>query len=43
MYDHLAVPGPDYWAWKCRVCGELVDNHPGLIRWLWHRVTKGVW
>lgn len=25
--DHAPVPGPDYWSWKCRVCGEDVEDH----------------
>jgi len=30
---HRAAPGPDYWAWRCRVCSKPVANrrlHPRL-------------
>jgi hypothetical protein len=39
IVDHLAAPGPGYWDWRCLRCGEDVDQHIGLWRWLWRKLT----
>lgn len=38
--DHLAWPGPGYWDFRCLVCGQPVDKHIGLIRYLLRRLSR---
>lgn len=34
--NHRAVPGPDYWSWRCLKCDGEVRNHPSL----WQRLRS---
>lgn len=38
IWDHLAKPGPDYWDYRCLVCGEPVRDHAGVWRMLWKKL-----
>lgn len=41
IYSHAPWPGPSYWAFRCRVCGEYVSDHAGFFeRWRYRRVAK---
>lgn len=41
--SHMAVPGPDYWEWKCLICGNAVDEHLTLKQYLSARLHQWRW
>lgn len=38
---HRAVPGPDYWSWRCLQCDGEVRDHPSLWQRLRTRMRPG--
>ena len=34
---HRPAPGPSYWEWRCLICSERVDAHPGFFARRRHR------
>lgn len=47
IWDHRAVPGPDYWDFRCLECGQPCHHHATeymrFSRWVqkwWRRVLR---
>lgn len=37
---HSPIPGPEYWNYRCLVCGKSVADHPSLWRRIMARIKR---